>query len=110
MIGQEQLARMKKTAFLINTARGTVVDERALAVALRAGQIAGAGLDVFANEPEVEPLLLELPNVVLLPHVASASVATRTKMCTMAAESILAVLANERPRNLVNPEALGNDG
>ena len=110
MIGAEQLAAMKDSAFLVNTARGPIVDEPALAAALEQHQIAGAGLDVFEAEPEVEPRLLELPNVVLLPHVASASVATRTRMCTMAAENILAVLAKERPPNLVNPEALGNGG
>ncbi len=110
MIGAEQLAAMKDSAFLINTARGPIVDEPALAVALEQHQIAGAGLDVFEAEPEVEPRLLEFPNVVLLPHVASASVATRTRMCTMAAENILAVIAKERPPNLVNPEALGNGG
>ncbi len=106
MIGAEQLAAMKETAFLINTARGAIVDEGALASALQEGQIAGAGLDVFENEPEVEPRLSKLSNVVLLPHVGSASIATRTRMCTMAAENIVAALGNQRPPNLVNPDAL----
>lgn len=108
MIGADQLARMKKSAFLINTARGSIVDESALATALEKGEIAGAGLDVFEAEPRVEPRLLDLQNVVLLPHVGSASVATRTRMCGIAAENILAVLHGKRPPNLVNPEALGN--
>ncbi len=106
MIGAEQLATMKETAFLINTARGAIVDEGALASALEERQIAGAGLDVFENEPEVEPRLSKLSNVVLLPHVGSASIATRTRMCTMAAENIVAALGNQRPPNLVNPDAL----
>ena len=108
LIGADQLARMKKSAFLINTARGSIVDEVALATALERGEIAGAGLDVFEAEPKVEPRLLELENVVLLPHVGSASVATRTRMCEIAAENILAVLHDKRPPNLVNPEVLGN--
>jgi len=110
LIGEEQLAAMKSTAFLINTARGPIVDEVALATALDKGIIAGAGLDVFEAEPVVEPRLLELENVVLLPHVGSASVATRTRMCTLAAENILAVLAGRQPPNLVNPQALDDAG
>ena len=106
MIGADQLALMKPTAFLINTARGPIVDEEALASALAAGQIAGAALDVFEHEPKVAPALLELDNVLLLPHIGSASIQTRTKMCVMAAENMLAVLRGERPPNPVNPEVL----
>jgi lactate dehydrogenase-like 2-hydroxyacid dehydrogenase len=102
LIGKRELEMMKPTAILINTARGPVVDEAALAEALRDERIAGAGLDVFEREPQVCPLLLELDNVVLAPHIASASVATRQRMSVMAAENVIAALAGERPPNLVN--------
>jgi len=92
LIDAAALRAMKRTAVLINTSRGPVVDERALAEALRDKTIAAAGLDVFEREPAVEPLLLELENVVLLPHVASGSEATRTRMAVRAAENILAFL------------------
>lgn len=92
LIDADALRKMKRTAVLINTSRGPVVDERALAEALRDKVIAAAGLDVYEREPEVEPLLLELENVVLLPHVASASERTRTRMAVRAAENILAFL------------------
>ena len=92
LIDSATLRKMKPTAVLINTSRGPVVDERALAEALRDGVIAAAGLDVLEREPEVEPLLLELENVVLLPHVASASAPTRTRMAVRAAQNILAFL------------------
>lgn len=107
VIGADELAAMKSTAALINTARGPVVDEAALADALADGTIAYAGLDVYENEPQVHAKLLEVPNVVLAPHVGSATIATRTRMCTMAAENLLAGLAGERPANPVNPEVLG---
>ena len=97
---------MKPTAILINTARGPVVDQEALAEALQQGRIRGAGLDVFEREPQVHPTLLTLPNVVLAPHIASASEATRRRMAEMAAENLLAALRGEVPPNLVNPEAL----
>lgn len=106
LIGARELALMKPTAYLINTARGPVVDERALLEALRAGRIAGAGLDVYENEPELTPGLAELDNVVLLPHLGSASVQTRTRMAVMAAENLLAVLSGKVPPNLVNEEVL----
>lgn len=104
LIGAAELKQMKKTAILINTSRGPVVDEAALADALIAGEIAGAGLDVFQREPQVEPRLLKLDNAVLTPHIASASVATRRRMCTLAAENLVAGLEGRRPPNLVNSE------
>ena len=105
IIGARELELMKPSAILINNSRGPTVDEKALVKALRDGQIAGAGLDVYENEPELAPGLAELENTVLLPHVASASTETRTKMAMMAVESLLAGLRGERPPNLVNPEA-----
>ena len=107
MIGAAQLSMMKPTAILVNTSRGPVVDEAALAEALEKGIIGGAGLDVFENEPRVHPGLLKLDNVVLAPHIASASVDTRRKMCMMAAENAVAALEGRRPANLLNPEAWG---
>lgn len=104
LIGRAELARMKPTAILVNTARGPVVDEEALVEALERRIIWGAGLDVFENEPAVHPKLLELPNVVLAPHIASASYATRRRMSMMAAENAAAALAGRRPPNLLNPE------
>jgi glyoxylate reductase len=106
LIGKDELDKMKNTAVLVNTSRGPVVDEQALAEALKTGQIAGAGLDVYEEEPKVNPALLTLDNVVLAPHIGSASVETRTKMAVMAAENLLAALRGEIPQNLVNPDAL----
>ena len=105
MIGEKELSKMKKRAFLINTSRGPVVDEEALYRALRDGVIAGAGLDVFEKEP-IDPgsPLLRLDNVVLTPHIASASVETRTKMAVTAAENLVSVLNGREPPNLVNPD------
>ena len=91
------LRSMKPSAFLVNTTRGPVVDEGALVEALRAGVIAGAGLDVFEHEPDVHPGLLELENVVLLPHLGSATVETREAMAVLAARNVVAVLAGEAP-------------
>ncbi len=97
LFGEAEFAAMKDTAYLVNTARGPIVDEAALATALREGQIAGAGLDVYEREPQVEPGLLDLDNVVLIPHLGSATVETRTAMATLAADNALAVLRGEDP-------------
>jgi len=110
LIGAPQLARMKKTAVLVNTSRGPVVDEEALAEALAEGQIFAAGLDVFEREPAVHPKLLKLDNVVLAPHIASASVRTRSQMCEVAARNLIAGVSGGRPANLVNPEVLDKRG
>jgi glyoxylate reductase len=106
IVGREQLEAMKPEAILVNTARGPVVDEKALVEALESGAIRGAGLDVYEREPEVEPGLVELPNVVLLPHIGSASWETRRAMCGIAARDALAGLRGERPRFALNPEVL----
>ncbi|MBC7217004.1 MAG: D-glycerate dehydrogenase [Candidatus Caldatribacterium sp.] len=106
LIGEKELQMMKREAYLINTARGPIVDEKALVRALKEGWIRGAALDVFENEPKVEPELLELDNVVLAPHIGSASYATRTRMAVMAAENLVRALQGEVPPNLVNPEVL----
>ena len=100
-IGETELANMKRTAYLINTARGPIVDEAALARALANGEIAGAGLDVFEREPAVDPGLLPLQNVVLAPHIASATHATRERMALMAAENAIAVTSGHEPPNRV---------
>lgn len=106
LIGAKELSLMKKTAYLINTARGAIIDEAALVNALKNKQIAGAGLDVYEEEPKLKPGLAELDNVVLAPHLGSATVETRTKMAVMAAENIIAVLNDQKPKNCVNPEVL----
>jgi glyoxylate reductase len=106
LMSAAQFAKMKRTAFLINTSRGPVVDEAALVAALEAGQIAGAGLDVYENEPKVHPGLIARKDVVLAPHIASASLETRTKMALIAVENVIAVFEGRRPPNLLNPEAL----
>jgi glyoxylate reductase len=104
LIGAAELRRMRPEAFLINTARGPLVDEAALARALHQGWIAGAALDVYEQEPRVHPELVASPKVVLAPHVGSATVATRRRMAELCAESVRAVLAGRRPANVVNPE------
>ena len=104
LIGRRELDLMKPTAYLINTSRGPVVDEAALVEALKARRIEGAGLDVYENEPMLAPGLAALDNAVLLPHVGSATVETRTKMARMAAENLLSALRGERPAHVVNPE------
>jgi len=98
---------MKPTAFLINVARGPIVDEEALVQALKAREIAGAALDVFEDEPRVHPGLTKMENVVLTPHIGSAGRETRVRMALMAIENVIAALSGRRPPNLVNPEVLG---
>jgi glyoxylate reductase len=106
LLGEPQFALMKPTAFVINTTRGAVIDEKALARALPAGRIAGAGLDVFENEPELEAGLYPLENVVLAPHLGSATTGTRTQMGMIAVNNLLAACAGGRPPNCVNPQVL----
>jgi glyoxylate reductase len=106
LINAETLGLMKESAYLVNSARGPIIDEAALVDALKAGKIAGAGLDVYENEPEVHPGLLELEGVVLLPHLGSATIETRTAMGVLAAQNAVAVLNGERPPTPVNPEVL----
>lgn len=108
LLNDRTFAMMKPHCIVVNTSRGPVVEEKALVRALRHGKIAAAGLDVFENEPEIEPELFELDNVVLAPHIASASYETRLKMCNMAAENLLTALKGQRPRNLVNPDVWGH--
>ena len=108
LIDAAALAQMKPTAVLVNIARGGVVDDRALVAALRNGLIAAAGLDVFENEPALHPGLLELENVVLTPHIASSTRATRTAMAQLAMSNLRAALAGQVPPSLVNPEVLQN--
>ncbi|MBI4511537.1 MAG: D-glycerate dehydrogenase [Deltaproteobacteria bacterium] len=105
MLGEHELSLMKRTAFLINTARGACVDEDALARALEKGTIAGAGLDVFADEPRVPERLIAQPRAVLLPHVGSATSQARARMAELCATAVASVLRGERPVHLVNPEA-----
>jgi glyoxylate reductase len=105
LLDARRLALMKPTAYLINTARGPVVEERALVEALRAGRIAGAGLDVYEEEPRLAPGLVDLRNAVLFPHIGSSTLEAREGMARLAAENIRAALEDRRPPNLVNPEA-----
>ena len=107
LINAQSLRTMKKTAYLVNASRGPVVDEAALVLALTEGWIAGAGLDVFEDEPKVHPGLVRLPNAVLAPHIASASSDTRIKMALLAVDNCLAVLEGQAPPTPVNPEVLG---
>lgn len=104
MIGSDELTRMRTDAYLINTARGPIVDEAALVRALQTGAIAGAGLDVTENEPEMAPGLAELNNVVLLPHLGSATRDTRDRMALLAADNALAMLSGDPAPHCVNPE------
>lgn len=106
LIGARELALMKPTGVLVNIARGGVVDEDALIAALKERRIAAAGIDVFEGEPNVKPAFFPLPNVVLVPHVGSASRATRVAMGMLAARNLVAALAGERPPSLLNPDVL----
>lgn len=106
-ISHGEFALMKKTATLINASRGPIVDEKALVKALKEGKIAGAGLDVYEKEPKCERALIGMKNVVLAPHIASASIETRQKMAIIAAQNCIAGLTGQRPPNLLNPEVLG---
>jgi glyoxylate reductase len=105
LFGDEQFRAMKPTAVLVNTARGPVVDEAALARALKAGEIFAAGIDVFEKEPEVHPELLECENAVIIPHLGSATIDTREAMGMLAAENLFAVFDGGEPSTLINPEA-----
>jgi glyoxylate reductase len=104
LFNDRTFAWMKPGCIIVNTSRGPVIEEMSLVRALTNGRIAGAGLDVYEQEPDIVPDLLKMDNVVLAPHIASASYETRAKMCMMAAESLVATLKGERPRNLVNPD------
>jgi len=106
IIAEKELRLMKKEAFLINTSRGAVLDEAALVEALREGRIAGAALDVYEEEPKINPGLIELENVVLAPHLGSATTEARRKMAAMVAENILATFEGKTPPNIVNPGAI----
>ncbi len=104
LLSTQQFGEMKRSAILINTSRGPVVDEAALVAALDAKKIAGAGLDVYEREPAVHPGLIRMPNVVLAPHIASATTRTRSEMSAMAARNMATAVRGGRPPNLVNPE------
>jgi len=104
LIGEKEFSIMKPTAFLINTSRGAVIDEKALIKALKNGEIAGAALDVYENEPEMPQELIKMDQVVLTPHIASASAHTRTQMSLIAARSIIDFFEGRRPTYCVNPE------
>jgi len=108
MIDRDAIARMKPGAMLINTGRGPVVDEAALVNALRDGHLSSAGFDVYEREPELSPGLADLPNVVLLPHVGSATFEARGAMAELAARAVIDVVAGKQPSNLVNPEVWPN--
>lgn len=104
MINKETLKKMKQGSYLINTARGPVVDESDLIEALKSGKLSGAGLDVFESEPDISLELIAMPNVIMTPHIASATFEARNKMGEMAVAAILDVLSDKKPENLVNPE------
>jgi phosphoglycerate dehydrogenase-like enzyme len=103
LVSSRAMGKMKTGAILIHAARGGVVDDAALVEALRSGRLAGAGLDVFENEPALNPALLGMQNVVLTPHIASSSAATRHAMAMLAAQNLVAALTTGKPPNLLNP-------
>jgi len=109
LIDEKELRIMKKNAILINTSRGAVINEKALVKALKNRWIFGAGLDVYENEPEINEELMKLDNVVLEPHIGSATLETRTKMAIMAADNLIASLKGERSKNCVNPEVFSKN-
>jgi glyoxylate reductase len=104
MINKEAFSKMKRGVILVNTARGQIVDEEDLVSAIRDGKVAGAGLDVFENEPNINPELVAMENVIITPHIASATLEAREKMCELAVNGILDVLSGTQPPNIVNPE------
>jgi glyoxylate reductase len=104
MINKETLAKMKKGSYLVNTARGPIVDESDLVEALKSGQLGGAALDVFESEPQISPDLISLPNVIMTPHIASSTWEAREKMGEQAVGAILDVLSGKKPQNIVNEE------
>lgn len=106
LIDKQEFLQMKKSAYIINTSRGPVMNESALVEALRNNQIAGAGLDVYENEPEIHADLMKLKNVVLLPHIGSATLETRAKMAIMSATNIITYFQGVKPPNILNPEVL----
>lgn len=110
LIGERELSLMKKDAILVNISRGPVVEEEALVLALKDGRIRGAALDVFEREPLVHPELLAMKNVVLTPHIGSATSSTRRKMAELAAQAVIDVLAGRKPQNLVNPNIWPGNG
>jgi glyoxylate reductase len=101
LIGENELSKMKKGSYLINTSRGPVVDEEALVKALESGHLAGAGLDVFEREPKIHPRLLELENTVLTPHIGTSTIETRIEMARMAAQDLIDGLEGKQPRHIV---------
>jgi glyoxylate reductase len=104
LIGNRELSLMRPSAYLVNTARGPIMDEKALVRALEEKRIAGAALDVYEREPLVEPGLINMPNVVLTPHLGSAAIDTRERVAGIVVENIIAVIEGRRPPNLYNPE------
>src|SRR3972149_6469146 len=104
MMNKDSFAKMKKGSFLINTARGAIVDEHDLVEALKSGHLAGAGLDVYDNEPNIDPELIVMPNTITTPHIASATYASRNKMGTLAVEALIDGFTGKKPQNLVNQE------
>ena len=108
LIGERELSLMRPSAYLVNTARGPIVDEKALVRALEEKRIVGAALDVYEREPLVEPGLINLSNVVLTPHLGSAALDTRERVAGILVDNAIAVIEGRRPPNIVNPEIYGS--